>query len=54
MIFNTIANLKFFGVSLPKKRFAYALTLLFTPVYFTFMTILGYLGIKPEWKGKKV
>jgi len=54
MIFNTIANLVFFGVSLPKRKFAYVLTLLFTPVYFTLMTILGFLGIKPKWKGEKV
>ena len=54
MIFNTIANLRFFGVSLPKRKLAYGLALLFTPVYFTFMTMLGYLGFKPEWKGKKV
>ena len=54
MIFNTIANLVFFGVSLPRRKFAYILTLLFTPVYFTLMTILGFLGIKPKWKGKNI
>ena len=54
MIFNTIANLVFFGVSLPRRKFAYVLTLLFTPVYFTLMTILGFLGIKPKWKGEKI
>jgi len=54
MIFNTIANLVFFGVSLPKWKFAYLLTLLFMPVYLTLMTILGFLGIKPKWKGSKV
>lgn len=56
MVFNTIANLGLFGVSLPKKNFSfdYALTLLFTPVYFTLMTLMGFLGFKPEWKGKKV
>ena len=56
MVFNTIANLVFFGVSLPKRNFCfgYALTLLFTPVYFALMTIMGFLGIKPKWKGKKV
>jgi cellulose synthase/poly-beta-1,6-N-acetylglucosamine synthase-like glycosyltransferase len=56
MIFNTIANLGLFGVSLPRRSFCfgYALTLLFTPVYFTFLTILGFLGIKPKWKGEKV
>ena len=56
MVFNTIANLGLFGVSLPRRRFCfgYALTLLFTPVYFALMTIMGFLGIKPEWKGEKV
>jgi len=56
MIFNTIANLGLFGVSLPRRNFSfgYALTLLFTPVYFALMTILGFLGVKPNWKGKKV
>ena len=54
MIFNTIANLVFLGASLPRRKLAYIPTLLFTPVYFAFMTILGFLGIKPEWKGKKV
>jgi cellulose synthase/poly-beta-1,6-N-acetylglucosamine synthase-like glycosyltransferase len=52
MLFNNFANLRLFGCSLPKGRFAYALTLLFTPVYFSFLTILGYLGFKPKWKGQ--
>ena len=52
MIFNTTANLCLLGVSLPKKSFFYILVLLFTPVYFTFLTILGYLGKKPKWKGE--
>ena len=56
MIFNTIANLGLFGVSLPRRSFSfgYALTLLFTPVYFTFMTILGFLRFRPKWKGEKL
>jgi cellulose synthase/poly-beta-1,6-N-acetylglucosamine synthase-like glycosyltransferase len=56
MILNTIANLGLFGVSLPGKRFGfgYLLTLLFMPVYMTLMTVMGYLGIKPDWKGQKV
>jgi len=52
MLFNNFANLRLFGCSLPKGKFAYALTLLFTPVYFSFLTILGYLGFKPKWKGQ--
>ena len=56
MIFNTIANLIFFGVSLPRRRFCfgYLLTLLFMPVYMALNTIMGFLGIKPKWKGERV
>ena len=54
MTFNTIANLILFGISLPKQRFAYILVLFFTPVYFTFLTALGFLGIKPTWKDQEV
>jgi cellulose synthase/poly-beta-1,6-N-acetylglucosamine synthase-like glycosyltransferase len=54
MTANTIATLSLFGCSLPKKGSAYALQLLFTPVYFTFLTIIGFCGIKPEWKGSKI
>jgi hypothetical protein len=54
MTANTIATLGLFGVSLPKKRLAYILQLFFTPVYFTFLTIIGLCGIKPEWKGSKI
>jgi len=54
MIFNTIANLGLFHLSLPKAKFGYVLTMLFTPAYFTMLTIMGFLGIKPKWKGKEV
>jgi len=56
MVFNTIANLGLFGVSLPRRTFGfdYLLTLLFMPVYMALMTIMGYFGIKPTWKGKEV
>ena len=54
MTLNTIANLGLFGRSLPKQRLAYILTLLFTPVYFTFLTALGFWGIKPKWKDQAV
>jgi len=53
MLLNNFANLRLFGCSLPKGKFGYVLTLLFTPVYFSFMTILGYLGFKPKWKGQE-
>jgi cellulose synthase/poly-beta-1,6-N-acetylglucosamine synthase-like glycosyltransferase len=54
MAFNTIAALRLFGVSLPRKGAAYILQLVFTPVYFTFLTILGFCGVKPDWKGNRV
>ena len=48
---NTIATLSLFGASLPKKGLAYTLQTVFTPMYFTFLTILGFIGIRPKWKG---
>jgi len=55
MVFNTIANMALFRVSLPKRSFAaYILALLFTPVYFTLMTLMGFFGVSPEWKGEKI
>jgi cellulose synthase/poly-beta-1,6-N-acetylglucosamine synthase-like glycosyltransferase len=54
MSWNTIATLGFFYGSLPQKRAAYIIQALFTPVYFTFLTILGFCGIKPDWKGNKM
>jgi cellulose synthase/poly-beta-1,6-N-acetylglucosamine synthase-like glycosyltransferase len=60
MTFNTIATLGLFGASLPRKgpllkrAAAYILQLIFTPVYFTFLTILGFCGVKSDWKGNRV
>ena len=51
MTANTIATLLVFGVSLPKKGIAYVIQCVFTPMYFTFLTVLGLCGIKPKWKG---
>jgi cellulose synthase/poly-beta-1,6-N-acetylglucosamine synthase-like glycosyltransferase len=51
---NTIATLALFGASLPKKRAAYIIQLIFTPMYFTFLTILGLCGVKPRWKGQLI
>lgn len=50
---NTIATLVLFGVSLPKKGAAYIIQCVFTPMYFTFLTILGFCGIRPKWKGSE-
>jgi len=54
MSMNTIATLKLFASALPKKRFAYILQVVFTPMYFTFLTILGFCRFKFKWKGKEV
>ncbi|MCL2374553.1 MAG: glycosyltransferase [Treponema sp.] len=54
MTFNTIANLGLFSASLPQRRLAYVLALIFTPAYFTFLTAIGLAGVKPTWKGKTV
>jgi cellulose synthase/poly-beta-1,6-N-acetylglucosamine synthase-like glycosyltransferase len=60
MTFNAIATLSLFGASLPRKGpllrkgAAYILQLIFTPMYFTFLTILGFCGVKSEWKGNRV
>jgi cellulose synthase/poly-beta-1,6-N-acetylglucosamine synthase-like glycosyltransferase len=54
MIENTIAIFGLFRKKLPKGgplNLGYLLTMLFTPVYFTLMTIMGYCRIKPKWKG---
>ncbi|GHV60776.1 hypothetical protein AGMMS49587_03250 [Spirochaetia bacterium] len=54
MIENTIGSLCIAKSSLPRPRFCWIPELLFTPVYFTLMTIMGYLGIKTNWKGSRV
>jgi cellulose synthase/poly-beta-1,6-N-acetylglucosamine synthase-like glycosyltransferase len=51
MALNTFAVLGLFGSTLPKKGIAYIFQLIFTPCYFTFLTILGFCGIKFQWKG---
>ena len=50
MTANTIATLILFGVSLPKKGAAYIIQCVFTPMFMTFLTILGLCGIKPKWR----
>jgi hypothetical protein len=54
MILNTIATLALFGSSLPQKGAAYGLQLIFTPMYFTFLTILSFFGVKVDWKGSQI
>jgi cellulose synthase/poly-beta-1,6-N-acetylglucosamine synthase-like glycosyltransferase len=54
MLMNTAAALGPLGPGLPRAGAAYFFQLLFTPVYFTFLTILGYAGVKIKWKGSPV
>jgi cellulose synthase/poly-beta-1,6-N-acetylglucosamine synthase-like glycosyltransferase len=53
MIENTACVFSSFRKKLPKGgplNLGYVISILFTPVYFTLMTIMGYCGIKPKWK----
>jgi cellulose synthase/poly-beta-1,6-N-acetylglucosamine synthase-like glycosyltransferase len=50
MTANTLATLRIFGHALPKAGPAWILHTVFTPAYFTILTILGLLGKKPSWK----
>jgi cellulose synthase/poly-beta-1,6-N-acetylglucosamine synthase-like glycosyltransferase len=58
MIENTIAAFALFHSKLPAggplMALGYGAALLFTPVYFTLMTIMGYCGIKVKWKGDEI
>ena len=58
MIENTIGAFGLFRTRLPKggplMKLGYFLCLLFTPVYFTLMTIMGYCRIKVRWKDAKL
>jgi cellulose synthase/poly-beta-1,6-N-acetylglucosamine synthase-like glycosyltransferase len=51
MAMNTIATLRLFGSVLPGKGLAYIIQCIFTPMYFTFLTILGFCHISFQWKG---
>jgi cellulose synthase/poly-beta-1,6-N-acetylglucosamine synthase-like glycosyltransferase len=53
MTANTLATLRIFGAALPKAGPAWILHTVFTPMYFTFLTILGFMGKKPSWKDNK-
>jgi len=57
MLENTIGAFGLFRKKLPPGgplNLGYVLTLLFTPVYFSLMTIMGYCRIKVRWKGNIV
>lgn len=49
---NTLAVLALAGSALPRPGAAYLPQLLFTPAYFTFLTVLGFAGTRVSWKGK--
>ena len=55
---NTLAVFGLFRSKLPKGGFftgiGYFLAMLFIPVYFTLMTVMGYCRIKIKWKEKPV
>jgi cellulose synthase/poly-beta-1,6-N-acetylglucosamine synthase-like glycosyltransferase len=54
MIMNTLAVLSLGRASLPRGVFRYILQLFFTPAWMTMLTILGFLGIKTDWKGNSI
>ncbi|MCL2044427.1 MAG: glycosyltransferase [Treponema sp.] len=57
MVINTIASFILFRQNLPSGGFlnlGYLLSLLFTPLYFTLMTVMSYCRVKTKWKGKAV
>jgi hypothetical protein len=43
-----------FGAALPQRGMAYLIQLVFTPMYFTFLTILGFCRVKVNWKGNQI
>jgi cellulose synthase/poly-beta-1,6-N-acetylglucosamine synthase-like glycosyltransferase len=51
---NTIATLRLFGASLPKAGAAYLVQMVFTPLYFTVLTVLGFCRITVHWKGTPI
>ncbi|MCL2190792.1 MAG: glycosyltransferase [Treponema sp.] len=54
MVQNTVAAFAFFRSKLPRGGLGYLCTLLFAQPYFTLMTLMGYCGVRPKWKGRKL
>ncbi|MDR1901039.1 MAG: glycosyltransferase [Treponema sp.] len=54
MSMNSAATLGLFGSSLPSAGLRYIFQTIFTPCYFTMLTILGFSGKKVNWKGSPV
>jgi cellulose synthase/poly-beta-1,6-N-acetylglucosamine synthase-like glycosyltransferase len=51
MIMNTAAVLAMGSVPPLTNAAGYVIQLLFTPAWMTLLTVLGFLGLKPGWKG---
>ncbi|MDR1301721.1 MAG: glycosyltransferase [Treponema sp.] len=52
MTMNTVATLGLFGSALPhQKAFSLLIQVVFTPLYFTVLTLLGFSRFKVTWKG---
>ncbi len=51
MSVNTIASARIADSYLPASRYMLIPCIVFTPAYFAYLTILGYLGVKVRWKG---
>jgi cellulose synthase/poly-beta-1,6-N-acetylglucosamine synthase-like glycosyltransferase len=51
MAVNTLSCLALFGNALPGPAILALIQVIFTPAYFTFLTILGFCGVKADWKG---
>jgi hypothetical protein len=54
MAVNTFATLKLFGSKLPKAGLMWPIQIVFTPLYFTFLTILGFCRVKVRWKERSL
>jgi cellulose synthase/poly-beta-1,6-N-acetylglucosamine synthase-like glycosyltransferase len=58
MIMNVISVLGFFGPAMPGgkglRKLAYIAELVTAPLFFSMLTILGFAGVKADWKGRQV
>jgi cellulose synthase/poly-beta-1,6-N-acetylglucosamine synthase-like glycosyltransferase len=51
---NTVAVHALFGGALSGMGIFYIVHWIFTPMYFSLLTVLGLFGVKVTWKGKKI
>jgi len=54
MVMNTSAVFLISGQALPRFKPAYLVQLVFSPIYITYLTLLGYFGAKVYWKGNSI